>query len=224
MTTYGAPSRSYVFADEAGCMTFERKKGASTWFIVCSITLQDCQVGNDLVALRRDLAWRNFDLGDYFHATTDKQAVRDEVFDLIASANFQIHSTIYEKAKAQPQVCESRERFYKTAFYYHFKHVGPAVSRPSDEVLFTTASIGTKKERLAFTSAIEDVMNQTVRHADWATDFCEAKSDPCLQIADYCAWALQCKWERGETRPYQIIQPKLASEYEIWKHGSKVYY
>jgi hypothetical protein len=27
-------------------------------------------------------------------------------------------------------------------------------------------------------------------------------SDPCLQVADYCTWAIQRKWERGDERSH----------------------
>lgn len=218
------PNRSYAFIDEAGCMTFARKKGASTYFIVCSITLESCQIGNDLLGLRRELAWQGYDLGDYFHATTDKQAVRDEVFKVIAGEPFKVHSTILEKPKAQDHLRKSRERFYKTAFYFHFQHVGPLISQPTDELLITTASIGTKRERAAFVHAVEDVMSQTVNRSQWATTFCEAKSDPCLQVVDYCAWAIQRKWEAKDNRSYELIAHKIASEYDLWAKGSTLYY
>jgi len=43
-----------------------------------------CEIGDALLALRRDLGWRGLHLDRVFHATEDPQVVRDEVFVLLA--------------------------------------------------------------------------------------------------------------------------------------------
>jgi hypothetical protein len=47
---------------------------------------------------------------------------------------------------------------------------------------------------------------------------------PYLLAVDYCNWAVYVKWERGELRPYQMIQEKLRSEFEIFREGATRYY
>lgn len=69
----------FIFADEAGCFTFNRQPNVSKFFVLCTVVMDDCTVGTELLNLRRTLAWNGVELGDYFHATTDKQAVRDKV-------------------------------------------------------------------------------------------------------------------------------------------------
>jgi hypothetical protein len=81
--------------------------------------MHKCDVGDALVALRRDLAWKAAPIGDYFHASEDKQAIRDAVFDTMMSHHFLIYATIMEKSKAQPQVRASRARFYKYSWYFN---------------------------------------------------------------------------------------------------------
>jgi len=49
-------------------------------------------------------------------------------------------------------------------------------------------------------------------------------ADPCLQIADYCAWAIQRKWERQDLRSYDLIRAKIRSEYDLWAKGTDYYY
>src|SRR5262249_45442195 len=85
----------------------------SRYFILCTIIMDECPVATDLFDLRRRLAWEGLELGDYFHASTDKQAVRDEVFKVITQRPFTIQATIMEKCKAQPQVRRSKPRFYQ---------------------------------------------------------------------------------------------------------------
>jgi len=78
----------YVFADEAGNFDFSSQKGASKYFILTTVTLDDCHIGVELLELRRRMAWRGTNLDRVFHAATEAQAVRDEVFALLRSGSF----------------------------------------------------------------------------------------------------------------------------------------
>jgi hypothetical protein len=217
-------SRLYVFADEAGCFTFTRQNNVSRYFILCTVAMKSCDVGTDLMNLRRELAWAKAELRDYFHATDDKQAVRDAVYATILKHEFYVQATIMEKPKAQPQVCMSKPTFYQYGWYYHFKFGMPQHMMLETESLISAASLGTNKERQAFHSAIQGVMRQTIKGVTWNTDFLPAGSDPCLQVADYCAWAIQKKWERGDVRSYDLIKDRITYEYDLWQKGTKTYY
>src|SRR4051812_19222700 len=52
----------FIFADEAGCFTFNRQPNVSKYFIPCTIIMDDCSVGADLLDLRPELAWRGMEL------------------------------------------------------------------------------------------------------------------------------------------------------------------
>ena len=186
--------------------------------------MDECAIGSELLNLRRNLAWDGAPLGDYFHATSDKQIIRDEVFRLIAGFNFTLQATIMEKSKAQPQVRSTNDRFYKTGWYFHFKHSLAKFVAQTDELMITTASIATKKGQGVFTDAVNDVVQQHLKRDQWATFFCPCVSDPCLQAADYCTWAIQRKWERSDTRSYDLIKNHITYEYDLWSHGSRHYY
>jgi hypothetical protein len=217
----------FIFADEAGCFTFNREPNVSKFFILCTVVMDDCAVGTALLDLRRRLAWEGAELGDYFHATADAQAVRDEVFNAITKFGFSIQATIMEKCKAQPQVRTSKPRFYQYGYFYHFKFGATAQLNNQSEALVTTASLGTRKERTAFESAVADVMRQTKRVKEWKADFMPCHADPCLQVADYCAWAIQRKWEskdHWDTRSYDLVKDRITYEYDLFKPGTKNYY
>lgn len=217
--------RKYIYADEAGDFEFAKKHNVSKYYIICTAVLEDPTYGHQLLDLRRDLIWKGESLLDYFHASEDKQSVRDAVFDLIRSAPISVGATILEKSKAQPQIRPDKVRFYKHAWYFHLSGVAPKVATPGDEILFTTASIGTKKEQATFTAAVNDVVQQRVyRATEYKTHFCPSMADPCLQIVDYCTWAIQRKWERGDDRSYKIISHLINHEYETWAAGKVHYY
>jgi hypothetical protein len=219
--------RRYVFADEAGDFEFSRKNNVSRYFIVCAICIDDCEIGHELLRLRRDLMWDGVGIDSYFHATKDTQFVRDKVFALISKFDFQIYAQILEKSKAQPQTRESIHRFYKYAWLYLFRHSMPKIVRKyEDQLMVTAASIGVKKGQAEFSDAVQDVLKQTQRvdAGSWRTAFCSSASDPCLQVADYCTWAIQRKWERKDSRSYDLIKGKIKYEYDTWSRGSTHYY
>ncbi len=216
--------RKYLFADESGCMTFKRAPNISRYFILCTVLMDPTTIGPELMHLRRELAWRGFNQDDCIHCTSDPQAVRDEVFALLAKHDFRIDATVLEKSKAQPQTRSTEIRFYQYAWYYHFKHVGPRLFAPNDDALICAASLGTNKKRAGFRAAINNVVQQSIRSLSWKTAFWPAASDPCLLVADYCCWAIRRKWENGDERSYSIIQEKIATEFDLWRSGTRHYY
>jgi hypothetical protein len=70
----------FVFADEAGNFDFSLNKGASRYFILTTVTMGDCGVGDALAHLRRALSWQGIKLPKPFHATNDTPMVREAVF------------------------------------------------------------------------------------------------------------------------------------------------
>lgn len=216
--------RRFIFTDEAGDFAFKRGPNIAKYFIVCSVTLESCDVGETLLRLRRKLGWEKELLNDYFHATQDIQVVRDKVFAAVRDENFRVDATILEKSKAQPHIRASTDKFYKYAWWYHFKHIGPQITSRANELHLTTASLGTKKERAIYTAAVNDVIQQTLRGVNWVTSFTPAGCDPCLQLADYCTWAIQRKWELNDDRSYILIQKRIATEFNLWRNGRTHYY
>lgn len=213
----------YVFADEAGNFDFSRKPKASRYFILCTVSAEDCGVGNKLLELRRALGWRGLHLDAVFHASEDPQAVRDEVFDLLQAADFRVDATIFEKSKARPYL-QSDQALYKLAWYLHFKYVAPKVVRRDDRLFVMASSLGTKKRRGAFHNAVDDVVHQVAPCRRYRVAFWPAASDPCLQVADYCTWALQRKWELNDARSYDVIKSKVGTEFDVWAVGKTHYY
>jgi hypothetical protein len=45
--------------------------------------------------------------------------------------------------------------------------------------------------------------------------FWPCSSDFALQAIDYCLWAVFRKWERGDSRYYDLIKSKIRSEYDL---------
>ena len=150
-------------ADEAGCFNFSRNQGASKYYIVCTISCRSCaDLGSTLLDLRRQLVWENAPIGEYFHASEDKQVVRDRVFKALQKHDFSIQATIMEKSKALPRIRPTHHRFYQYGWFYHFKHAAPKIIRGVTELHITTASVGTHKGQARFSEAVNDVVQQVL--------------------------------------------------------------
>ena len=218
-------SRNYLFADESGNFDFRRAQGASRYFILTSVTLRDCSAFNlGLHQLRHQMAWEGFDHPGPFHAAHDPAPVRERVFSLIDAQSFVVDALILEKAKAMPRLRETEELFYQHAWFYLMKYVVPRTM--GEELLVVTASLGSKKKRRsAFYTAVQDVMRQIGRNRmRYRTACWESSSDSCLQMADYCGWAIQRKWEAGDPGPHTRIASKIRSEYDLFARGTMLYY
>lgn len=217
------PRRLHLFVDESGNFDFSRKKDASRYFILAAATLSDCfAVNARLSGLRHEMAWEGHDHPGPFHAAHDPAPVRNRVFGLIEDLDIRIDAIILEKAKAMPHIRSTDERFYQHAWFYLMKYVTPRLA--CDELLVVTASLGNKKKRAAFYQAVRDVMGQVGCRVLYKTACWDASSDGCLQVADYCGWAIQRLWEAGDPGPHGRIAAKIRSEYNLFGSGTKVYY
>jgi hypothetical protein len=214
----------FIFADEAGCFTFKRTQGASRYFILCTLTTDDCSICNDLLDLRRTLVLEGDSKRDKLHATTDAQAIRDNVFVALGAHRFRFDATILEKAKAPPHVRTSDADFYRFAWRHHFKALGQDLLTDDDKLLITAASIGTKKTKATFKLALNNALQETTLRQNWESSFLDSAMDPMLWAADYCAWAIQRKWERDDDRSYRLIAERIVSEVDVWNADQISYY
>jgi len=72
-------SRVHVFGDEAGDLVFKPPgNGISRYFMIGTVTIDDCSIGEKVLALRREFAWEGLYL-DQFHATSDRQCSRSRL-------------------------------------------------------------------------------------------------------------------------------------------------
>jgi hypothetical protein len=218
-------ARLHLFADEAGNFDFRTGPNISKYFVVCTVLMPSFEVANDLLALKRELAWEQQPIGDFFHATTDKNAIKDRVFAELLKHDFTVQATIMEKRKAAPKIRPNDHRFYQHGWYYHFLYGLPAALKECDELHVTAASVGTKRGQVAFTDAVRDVIRQTEgRRRKVRSSFWQCSTDPCLQVADYCTWAIQRKWEKQELRYYDLIADRITYEYDLFRKGTQYFY
>lgn len=165
-------TRLFVYADESGNFDFSRHPGASRYFILTTVTVTNHDIAHDLLDLRRSLAWEGVDLRQHFRATEEKQAVRDRVFGIMGTHDFRVDATILEKSKTEPRVRRTPERFYKTAWFYHMRHLAPQIATSADQLVVVAASIGeSRRKQEAFFGAVTEVMRQVSPTTSFRTAF-----------------------------------------------------
>ena len=215
----------YIFLDEGG--NFDFSPSGTKYFTLTSITkTRPFQIAPILDALKYDLIETGLNI-EYFHASEDRQAVRDKVFASIQQFmnSMRIDSLIVEKRKTGTALREDTQ-FYPRMIGYILEYILKSkTAQNCDEVIVITDNIPIKKKRDAVEKAIKTILKQKLpKTSKYRVLHHASKSTFGLQVADYCNWAIFRKWEKGDTRSYDLIKSRVLSEYDIFQKGSKLYY
>ena len=142
----------YLFADESG--NFDFSSNGSKYFIVTAVSMNDLTPGMELLNLRHMLAYSRDDLlSNGFHATEDVQAVRDEVFALLQTQQFNVDAVVLEKSKAFGHL-RNEDALYKMAWYLLFKYIANKSFPTNEPGLVIAGSLGVKKKQKEFHSTV----------------------------------------------------------------------
>lgn len=211
----------YIFLDEGGNFDFSPK--GTKYFTLTAVSRdRPFEFHDSLDSLRHDLIEKGLDL-QYFHASEDRQHVRDAVFDVIAQylPERSVDSLIVEKRKTGPSL-RPVEHFYPRMLGYLLKYVieGKAIGNYS-EVIVLTDRIPVTKKRRAVEGAIKKTLSRMLPSGiTYRVLHHESKSSYGLQIADYCNWAIYRKWNAKDTRSFDPIASKVRSEFDIFRNGT----
>ena len=215
----------YVFLDEGGDFNFS-PSGTKFFTLTTLCGVRPFTWDPPLVSLKYNLIETGLNI-EYFHAAEDRQAVRDRVFGIIAQhlSQARFDSLIIEKRKTGPAL-QVAEKFYPRMIGYLLQYVlHPTNCASFDEVIVITDSIPLRSKRQAIGKAIkvtlakmlpDGVKYSLLHHA--------SKSCISLQVVDYCNWALFRKWERGDSRSYDLVKEAVRSEFDIFRSGTRHYY
>src|SRR3990167_6726407 len=111
----------YFFLDESGNLDFS-PAGTKFYVFTCISTDNVNELIWPLYDIKHDLIRNGHDI-EYFHASEDKQVVRDKVFAALSSAkDYAIDSLIVEKAKTHPSLRDI-ESFYPKMYQYLLKYI-----------------------------------------------------------------------------------------------------
>lgn len=222
----------FIFVDESG--NFDFSYTGTKHFVITSITTFNPLNGREnLDKARYRFLTEGKDI-EYFHATKDKQVVRDEAFNFIGGIDdFEIDTVIVQKDKTNPSLYSSEHRkkkryegygVYSVALRSLLQYVFRRYEQGNmEKVIVILSSIFTKNKQELILKTIKSYLKKYF-DVPFFIYFHNSRSDKNCQIADYCCWAIYVKWERDELRPYNAIEEKVKSEFDIFKCGQTKYY
>ena len=215
----------YVFLDEGG--NFDFSPGGTKYFILSALSKErPFQAYQEMTELKYDLIEKGEEI-EYFHASEDKQAVRDQVFGIIQRniKGVRIDSLVVEKRKAGPAL-RAEDQFYPRMMGYLLRYVLKAYPlNQYQEVLVFTDKIPVNKKRQAIEKAVKKTLAKMLpKTARYRLLHHDSKSNMDLQVVDYCNWAIYRKWDSGDDRSHRLIRPAISSEYDIFSRGTTFYY
>jgi len=216
----------YVFIDVSGNYDFSPR--GTKYVVLTSLMCTDVGPGTlELYALKHSVIDQGIDV-EYFHATEDRQVVRDQVFDIISSLDhLRIDSVIVEKRKTGPSL-RPLNRFYpmmiENLLKYPFDPRGIDVSRFDKVFIFMDRESARANEREALKKAVKLSLSRHLGHVPYVLCMHHSGTHSYLQMVDYCCWAIYVKWEKSEFRPYKKIARLVESEFPIFEHGLAAWY
>lgn len=215
-------------------------EGCSNYFIVGKVDIdKPDEVANGLTQLRLKLLAdpyfkdvpsmqperRKTALG--FHAKDDLPEVRREVFHWIIQQSFRFYAIVRDKGVIARKVREHNEK--NSQYRYHPNQLyDRCISGLFKERLHKDqgykiyfARRGSADRSVALRRALEAA--RTAFRNKWGIEAsapieiveADCQSTVCLQIADYCLWALQRLFVRGEDRFLNLLASKIGLIHDV---------
>jgi len=211
----------YIFLDEAGNVDFY--PNGSRFFVLGSISKErPFHADKELTELKYNLVEQGTAL-EYFHASENAQAIRNQVFDVIQKnlVGVWIDAIIVEKQKVEPAL-RPEEHFYPRVLATLLREI--LVQYPLaefKEVVVFTDSLPVQRKRGAVEKGVKltlaamlpaSVRYRVLHHA--------SKSNMDLQIADYCTWSIYRKWTTQDARPFERVRAGVRREWDVLAAGT----
>jgi len=212
----------YVFFDESGNLDFS--PGGTRFIVFGALTTRTpADLLRPLSDLRYDLLAQGHEI-ECFHATEDRQIVRDQVFGVLERmTNFDFDAVIVEKRKVFPSL-QDPLRFYPQFASYLLQYIFARYDDPSEPIVIVTDKVPVRKFRSALEKTFKGYIRSHLGDRPFNLVHHASASHACLQGADYCNWAIYKKWTNGELRPHESIRHLVRSEFDILAHGSTYHY
>jgi hypothetical protein len=225
----------YIFGDEAGNPGDFQNLASNRYFIVVTATLRDLSWLTKLDGLGQALRGKLgiLKIGLPFHAAKDNPQVKREVLHLIHGEELRVDATIVDKQAVRPEL-QHRHRLYAAIWASHLVNLLRDLNPRPSRANVTVASIGTAANAKAFRRGAERAMREMRAYGNASSSvlglgqlgFMRLGALPVLvlgnhsspsielglQVADYCAWPIQRKWERRDRSAYDQLKSKIRSE------------
>jgi hypothetical protein len=162
-----------------------------------------------------------------FHAKDDHPEIRSKVFDLIVGLDFKFYAVIKDMRKVREYV--DRRNQVESTYRYHPNELYDLTVRmlfkerlhKDDHCRVVFARRGHSDRTAALTTQLEQARRRFLseHQISSATTVSIIPAypweEPCVQIADYCLWALQRCYEKHEARFLHALWPKVSLVHDV---------
>ena len=227
----------YLFIDESGNFDFSPK--GTKYFVLTGFITPDPIIGRGkLVRLRYKLLTEGTNQ-EYFHASEDRQAVRDQVYAILLSIGntFEVRSIIARKNKTNPilykeiytkngKIIERSTgmELYKELVQCLLRYIFKGKQMSTNKIIVVLGSLYVGEKNKIILQTLKHFLKNNFEGIPFEIYSHQTCVDLNCQLADYCCWAISVRAERGEKRPYDVIKPQVKSIFDIFKNGDKEYY
>ena len=213
----------HVYLDEAGDFNF-RPNGSPYYVFAVAWTMDPSPLAHDLARLRYALLKQGHDLTS-FHASEDKQRHRDAVVEVLRRhANWRFAAVVVDKGKVNPSI-RDQHSFYPQFGTMALRFVFRGWTQAATSVLAFTDTLPINKRRAAVAAAFRRSCRADLHGLPFNIYHHPQESNYWLQLVDYCCWAVQRKWTKGDSRTYDALAHRLAKpELNVLQRGETRYY
>lgn len=212
----------FIFIDESGNFDFT-PSGTSHFVLGGVATLRPTASAKELLTLKYRLLKEGNDISE-FHASEDRQIIRNQVFPVInLMPEIKAH-VIYGDKHYLATSLQSPNGIYSLfgkAMIKYFIQVYAASSLSSITVVFDRTL--TNKLRGQFEGILKPELKKI--NIPFNIYFHPMSTENNGQVADYISWAKYVELERSELRPWASLTTRLQpTELNIFRNGYQRYY
>lgn len=212
----------FIFIDESGNFDFT-PSGTSHFVLGGVATTSPASSAKEFLTLKYRLLKEGNDISE-FHASEDRQIIRDQVFPVINSMPEINAHVIYGDKHFLATSLQSPSGIYSLygkAMIKYFIRVYASYSLSSITVVFDRTL--TKKLRGQFEGILKPELKKI--NIPFNIYFHPMSTENNGQVADYISWAKYVELERSELRPWGSLMTKLQpTELDIFRNGYQKYY
>ncbi len=212
----------FIFIDESGNFDFT-PSGTSHFVLGGVATTSPASSAKEFLTLKYRLLKEGNDVSE-FHASEDRQFIRNQVFPVINSMTEINAHVIYGDKHFLATSLQSPSGIYSLygkAMIKYFIQVYASYSLSSITVVFDRTL--TKKLRGQFEGILKPELKKM--NIPFNIYFHPMSTENNGQVADYISWAKYVELERSELRPWGSLIPKLRpTELNIFRNGYQKYY
>lgn len=200
----------YLFIDESGNFDFSNK-GTKYFVLTSLVTSKPSLKRYQFLNLKYKLLKLGTNL-EFFHATEDKQFVRDKVFSILNKFENDIivNSVIIDKIKTKMKHHDSNLFYRETSRVLLYEIFEEVRQEEVNNVVVVLGAIFTRDKQ----AQIQKVLKEHIKSnfsVPFEIYFHKSQSDINSQLADYFGWAIYVKFEKSEIRPFNLIKGIIKS-------------